>query len=111
MDDEELIKQFIHTERGEDGVEITVCEIEWPTPSEQVSHWTFVTQLPLEASEAQIDTAVRSVLVDSLFLACARRAISATPTDGCTAMQCARDVLEPSTEMRIRGFTLFREGE
>ena len=67
MDDEELIKQFIRTERGEDGVEITVCEIEWPTPSEPVSHWTVVSQLPLDASEAQIDTAVRAVLVDSRF--------------------------------------------
>ena len=67
MDDEELIKQFIRTERGKDGVEITVCEIEWPTPSEPVSHWTVVSQLPLDASEAQIDTAVRSVVVDSHF--------------------------------------------
>ena len=67
MDDEELIKQFIRTERGEDGVEITVCEIEWPTPSDPVSHWTVMSQLPLDASEVQIDTAVRSVLVDSRF--------------------------------------------
>tara|TARA_B100000809_G_C15012108_1_gene485327 strand:+ start:163 stop:294 length:132 start_codon:yes stop_codon:yes gene_type:complete len=28
MDDEELIKQFIRTERREYGVEITVCEID-----------------------------------------------------------------------------------
>ena len=27
MDDEELIKEFIRTERGADGVEITVCYI------------------------------------------------------------------------------------
>ena len=67
MDDEELIKQFIRTERGEDGVEITVCEIEWPTPSEPVSHLTVVSQWPLDASEVQIDTAVRAVLVDSRF--------------------------------------------
>ena len=67
MDDEELIKQFIRTERGEDGVVITVCEIEWPTPSEPVSHWTVVSLLPLDASEAQVDKAVRSVLVDSRF--------------------------------------------
>lgn len=62
MDDEELIKEFIRAERSGNGVEITVCEIEWPTPSEPVSHWTVVTQLPLDPSEAQIDTAVRSVL-------------------------------------------------
>ncbi len=62
MDDEELIKEFIRAERRENGIEITVCEIKWPTPSEPVSHWTVVTQLPLDASEAQIDTAVRSVL-------------------------------------------------
>jgi len=67
MDDEELIKQFIRTERGEDGIVITASEIEWPTPSEPLSHWTVVTQLPLDASEAQIDTAVRAVLVDSRF--------------------------------------------
>ena len=67
MDDEELIKQFIRTERGEDGVVITVCEIEWPTPSEPVSHWTIVSLLSLDASEAQVDRAVRSVLVDSRF--------------------------------------------
>ena len=67
MGDEELIKQFFRTERVEDGVEITVCEIEWPTPSEPVSHWTFVSRLPLDASEAQVDKAVRSVLVDSRF--------------------------------------------
>ena len=67
MDDEELIKQFIRTERGEDRIEITVCEIEWPTPSEPVSHWTCVSLLPLDASEAQVDTAVRSVLTDSRF--------------------------------------------
>ena len=67
MVDEELIKQFIRTERGEDGVVITVCEIEWPTPSEPVSHWTIVSLLSLAASEAQVDRAVRSVLVDSRF--------------------------------------------
>ena len=67
MDDEELIKQFIRTERAEDGVVITVCEIEWPTPSEPVSHWTIVSLLSLDASEAQVDRAVRSVLVDSRF--------------------------------------------
>jgi len=31
-DDEELIKEFIRAERGEDAVEVTVREIEWPTP-------------------------------------------------------------------------------
>ena len=67
MDDEELIKQFIRTERGEDGVVITVSEIEWPTPDWPVSHWTFVSLLPLDASEAHVDRAVRSVLVDSRF--------------------------------------------
>ena len=67
MDDEELIKQFIRTERGEDGVVITVSEIEWPTPDWPVSHWTFVSRLPLDASEAQVDRAVRSVLSDSRF--------------------------------------------
>ena len=67
MDDEDLIKQFIRTERGEDGVVGTVCEIEWPTPSEPVSHWTIVSLLSLDASEAQVDRAVRSVLVDSRF--------------------------------------------
>ena len=67
MDDEQLIKQFIRTERGEDAVEIAVSEIEWPTPDWPVSHWTVVTQLPLDASEAQIDTAVRAVLVDPRF--------------------------------------------
>ena len=67
MDDEELIKQFIRTERGENGVVITVREIEWPTPSEPVSHWRFGSRLPLDASEAQVDRAVRSVLVDSQF--------------------------------------------
>jgi len=71
MDDEELIKEFIRAERGEDAVEVTVCEIEWPTPDWPVSHWTVVSRLPLDASEAQVDTAVRSVLVDSQFLACA----------------------------------------
>lgn len=44
MDDEELIEEFIRTERGTDGVEITVCEIEWPTPNWPVSHWTCVTR-------------------------------------------------------------------
>ena len=67
MNDEQLIKEFIRAERSEHGVEITVCEIEWPTPSEPVSHWTIVSLLPLDASEAQIDTAVRAVLVDSRF--------------------------------------------
>ena len=67
MDDEELIKQFIRTERGEDGVVITVSEIEWPTPDWPVSHWTFVSRLPLDASEAQVDRAVRSVLSGSRF--------------------------------------------
>ena len=67
MNDEQLIKEFIRSERGEHGVEITVCEIEWPTPSEPVSRWTVVSQLPLDASEAQIGTAVRAVLVDSRF--------------------------------------------
>ena len=67
MDDEELIKEFIRAERRGNGVKITVCEIEWPTPSEPVPHWTVVTQLPLDASEVQIDTAVRAVLVDSRF--------------------------------------------
>ena len=67
MDDEELIKQFIHTERGEDGIAITVCEIKWRGASEPGSHWTFVSRLPLDASEAQVDRAVRSVLVDSRF--------------------------------------------
>ena len=67
MDDEELIKQFIRTERGEDGVVITVSEIEWPTPDWPVSHWTFVSWLPLDVTEAQVDRAVRAVLVDSRF--------------------------------------------
>ena len=67
MNDEQLIKEFIRSERGEHGVEITVCEIKWPTPSEPVSDWTIVSLLPLDASDAQIDTAVRAVLVDSRF--------------------------------------------
>ena len=67
MDDEELIKQFIRTERGEDAVEIAVSEIEWPTPDWPVSHWTFVSWLPLDVTEAQVDRAVRAVLVDSRF--------------------------------------------
>ena len=67
MDDEELIKEFIRAERGEDVVEVTVREIEWPTPDRPVSHWTVVSRLPLDASEAQVDTAVRAVLVDSRF--------------------------------------------
>ena len=67
MDDEQLIKQFIRTERGEHGVVITVSEIEWPTPDWPVSHWTFVSLLPLDVTEAQIDRAVRSVLADSRF--------------------------------------------
>jgi len=63
MDDEELIKEFIRVappgsvlEDDDflkmpvfvelDVVTICVCEIEWPTPSEPVSHWTVVTQLP-----------------------------------------------------------------
>jgi len=72
MDDEELIKKFIRAERRENGIEITVCEIEWPTPSEPVSHWTYATQLPLDASEEQMDTAVRSVLDDpNFFRVCA----------------------------------------
>ena len=98
MDDEELIKEFIRAERRGNGVEITVCEIEWPTPSEPVSHWTVVTQLPLDASEAQIDTAVRSVLDDPRFSACARHAGSAIPTDGCTTLKCAKGALEPFTD-------------
>ena len=74
MDDEELIKQFIRTERGEDGVVITVSEIEWPTPDWPVSHWTFVSLLPLDVTEAQVDRAVRSVLADSRFFGvCATR--------------------------------------
>ena len=36
MDDEELIKQFIRAERGEDAVEIAVSEIEWPTPTQHI---------------------------------------------------------------------------
>ena len=67
MDDEELIKQFIRTERGEDAIEIAVSEIEWPTPDWAVSHWTVVSRLPLDTSEAQVDREVRSVLVDSRF--------------------------------------------
>jgi hypothetical protein len=84
MDDEELIKEFIRVAPPGsvlknddllkrlvfvelDVVAICVREIEWPTPSEPVSHWTVVTQLPLDASEAQIDTAVRSVLDDPRF--------------------------------------------
>ena len=67
MDDEELIKQFIRTERREDGVVITVSEIEWPTPDWPVSHWTFVSWLPLDVTEAHLDRAVRAVLVDSRF--------------------------------------------
>ena len=30
-------KEFIRIERREDGVEITVCEVEWPSPNEPVS--------------------------------------------------------------------------
>ena len=73
MDDEELIKEFIRAERRGNGVEITIREIEWPTPSDPVSHWTCAIQLPVDASEEQIDTAVRSVLDDQRFFSvCAR---------------------------------------
>jgi hypothetical protein len=67
MDDEELIKQFIRTERGEDAVEIAVSEIEWPTPDWPVSHWTVVSRFPQDASEAQVDREALSVLVDLRF--------------------------------------------
>ena len=65
LEDDDLLKRLVFVEL--DVVAICVREIEWPTPSEPVSHWTVVTQLPLDASEAQIDTAVRSVLDDPRF--------------------------------------------
>ena len=100
MDDEELIKKFIRVGRWDsflehddflkapvfvpfDVVAICVCEIEWPTPGRSESHWTVVSKLPLDASEAQIDTAVRSILPLStlVFSACVRRAVNARPME------------------------------
>jgi len=67
MNDEELIKQFIRIERRGYGIDIEFDDFHWPHPSTPVSRWTIVSELALEASKEQIDTAVRSVLDDSRY--------------------------------------------
>ena len=98
MDDEQLIKDFILVGKRDHGIEIKVCQISWPTPDWPVEDWTVVTELPSEASKEQIDKTVRLILADCISSACARSAVSANRTVGCTTLKCAMGVLEPFTD-------------
>jgi len=71
MDDAELIKQFIKTSQGKNGVDLLVCQIEWEGPYTPHSHWKKVEQFPTETPEEHIQQGIKKLLQDpEYFLIC-----------------------------------------
>ena len=67
MNDRELLDEFVRVERDADQVRIMVREIHWDGPHTPVSTWVLGQELPVTATETEVNSATLSILDDARY--------------------------------------------